>query len=76
MLSVPPHQRLIQHLDDWLALKDLCYESQAQNFRLRNFMYILLKGQPHHDRLQVMPHATKPLPVVIVGLLYEGCFNS
>ncbi|KAL3157879.1 hypothetical protein ABBQ32_012289 [Trebouxia sp. C0010 RCD-2024] len=45
-------QQLMLQLDDWWALKDLSYESQAQNFRLKHFMNMLLWGHPHHDHLQ------------------------
>ena len=51
-------QQLMLQLDDWWALKDLSYESQAENFRLKNFMSMLLWGHPHHDHLQVTPSLT------------------
>lgn len=52
LLAVPAHQRLMQDLDDWSAVKDFSYEYSGQN-RLRSFMAMVLRGQPHHDHLQV-----------------------
>jgi len=43
----------MQDLDDWAAVKNMSYECQAQNFRLRNFMAILCKGLPRFDQMQV-----------------------
>lgn len=51
---MPAQSRLMQNLDDWSGLRDyLSYDLQAQNGCLKTFMHMLLKGQPHHDHLQV-----------------------
>ncbi|KAL0037370.1 hypothetical protein WJX79_004318 [Trebouxia sp. C0005] len=50
--AVPGQQRLMQDLDDWAASKNMSYECQAQNFRLRNFMAFLCKGLPRFDQMQ------------------------
>ena len=57
---VPPQCRLMQHLDDWSALREyLSYEFHAQNSCLKTFMHMLLRGQPHHDHLQVTPFSIR-----------------
>ncbi|KAL0020479.1 hypothetical protein WJX77_009137 [Trebouxia sp. C0004] len=50
--AVPGQQRLMQNLDDWAAVKNMSYECQAQNFRLKNFMAFLCKGLPRFDQMQ------------------------
>lgn len=62
-----PQYRLMQRLDDWSAMRDyLSYDYQGQNGCLKTFMQMLLKGQPHHDRLQVSSQHNLQVGVVIL----------
>ena len=68
-MPVPVRQRLMQDLDDWMALKDFTFETQAQNFWLKTFMSRLLQGQPHHDHLQASTSPPRMKPVALVTAL-------
>ena len=64
-LAVPPAQQLIKHLEDWSNLRDgLTCDIVAGN-KLRSciklFMHMMLKGQPHHDHLQVLTSSQAPV---------------
>lgn len=51
----------MQRMDDWLGLAEsLNYDFQARHSCLNIFMRMLLKGQPHHDHLQVSALALAP----------------